>query len=263
MKATEACSEKKVTAIIADDEQELRRYLITLLTDVWPSLHISGEAENGVRTVALVEKHQPDIVFLDIRMPGLSGIEAANAIATHSHIVFVTAYDEYAVIAFEKHAVDYLLKPVTRERLLKTVSRLKKLIQNHSEPSSHAAGLAQVIIDQIAVKATPKYLQWINVQIRNEVRLIPVSEVIYFNADDKYTTVYTQNTESLIRKSIRELTEELDPHFFRQIHRSTIVNLSAIESVGRSLTGRGVIRLGRRNETLTVSRKYLHVFRQM
>jgi DNA-binding LytR/AlgR family response regulator len=251
-------------AVIADDEAQLRTYLRTLLADVWPELEICAEAGNGEEAVRLVDRHQPQVVFLDIRMPGLSGLQAAEAIAPSSHIVFVTAFDEYAVAAFEKEAVDYLLKPVTRKRLLHTVGRLKKRLQETVRPSPQMVRLARELVQQIgAADPAPEFLQWLRVPHGDGVRLIPTADVLYFQAGDKYTTVRTRNGESLIRKSIRELSTELDPSRFWQIHRGTIVNVSQIAAVSRSLTGRGVIRLKDRSETLTVSRGYLHLFKQM
>jgi DNA-binding LytR/AlgR family response regulator len=233
------------------------------LTDLWPELAICAEAGNGKEALEAVETCSPHIAFLDIRMPGLSGLQVAEVIAKSCFIVFVTAYDEYAVAAFEKQAVDYLLKPVTRERLQQTVQRLKKRIAEHNAPPPQLAQLARELVDSIAARPEPKFLQWLRVQRGDSIELIPVKDVIYFRADDKYTTVRTRDREALIRYRIRDLVAQLDPDRFWQIHRGTIVNVSQIDSVSRSLTGRGVIRLKDRSETLTVSRTYLHLFKQM
>jgi DNA-binding LytR/AlgR family response regulator len=196
-------------------------------------------------------------------MPGLTGMEVARKIAGACRVVFVTAYDEYAVEAFEKGALDYLLKPVTRERLEKTVKRLQEQIAARSQPSLDTSELMERLLASLAERKSPGYLRWIRVQHRDGLRLVPVEEVCYFQASDKYTLVVTKGGDSLIRKTIKELAVELDPHQFWQIHRGTIVNASCISQVGRSLTGRGVVRLKDRTETLTVSHRYMHVFKQM
>ena len=251
-------------AIIADDEAQLRTYLKSMLAEVWPELEICAEAGSGLEAVQAVEAHKPQIAFLDIRMPGLSGLQAAETIARRCRIVFVTAFDEYAVTAFEKGAVDYLLKPVTRQRLLDTVNRLKEQVAENRNPPPQMVQLAQELIRKItASEPAARFLQWLRVPHGDGIQLIPVKDVVYFQAGEKYTAAQTRNGESLIRKSIRELVGELDPDQFWQIHRSTIVNVSQIAQVSPSLTGRGVIRLKDRPQTLTVSRAYLHLFKQM
>ena len=250
-------------AVIADDEDRLRGYLISLLAEVWPELEICAEAANGNDAVAAVEMHKPQIAFLDIRMPGLGGMQAAEKIAASCRIVFVTAYDEYAVDAFEKEAVDYLLKPVVKERLERTVARLKRELAENAVYPAQSAEWIRHLIEHAAPSAGSSHLQWLRVQHGDGVQLIAVQDAIYFQASDKYTAVITASGESLIRKSIRDLASELDPDCFCRIHRGTIVNLNHIDKVSRSLTGRGVIRLKNRPETLTVSRSYLHFFKQM
>jgi DNA-binding LytR/AlgR family response regulator len=250
-------------AVIADDERELRTYLKSLLAETWPDLAICGEAGNGREALELVEAEAPQVVFLDIRMPGFSGLEVARKIAGACRIVFVTAYDQYAVEAFEREAVDYLVKPVSRERLTQTVERLKKQLDASAEPPASLVEVVGHVLSNLKVKTTDHFLHWIRVQFQDSVHLIPVGEVSYFQAKDKYTLVITEDGESLIRKSIKELSSELDPDLFWQIHRSTIVNASKIERVSRSFTGRGILRLKKRPELLTVSRNYLHLFKQM
>jgi DNA-binding LytR/AlgR family response regulator len=250
-------------AVIADDEKELRTYLKSLLAATWPDLVICGEAGNGRETLELVETERPQVVFLDIRMPGLSGLEVAQKIAGLCRIVFVTAYDQYAVEAFERDAVDYLVKPVSQERLVQTVQRLKKQLDVSADAPAGLTEVVEHILASLNAKTEADFLHWIRVQVRDSIRLIPVGEVDYFQARDKYTLVITEDGESLIRKSIKELAAELDPDLFWQIHRSTIVNVSKIEKVSRSFTGRGVLRLRERPELLTVSRSYLHLFKQM
>lgn len=252
-------------AVIADDEKELRTYLKRMLNEAWPKLEICGEAANGKEALIMINDCAPHIVFLDIKMPGLSGLDVAKKIAGICRIVFITAYDEYAVEAFEQGAVDYLVKPVTKERLTQTVNRLKKQLQSSPEPpASFAEMITQAIVDlQNKTDAEDRYLKWIKTQHKDTVRLISVEEVDYFQAGDKYTSVKTAKGEALIKKSIKELSRELDPQKFWQIHRSTIVNVSRIETFERSLTGRGILRFKNRPETLTVSRQYLHLFKQM
>jgi len=257
---------KAVKAIIADDEAPLRAFLRARLAEAWPELIICGEAKNGQEALELIERDRPQIAFLDIKMPGLSGMEVAAKITRGCRVVFVTAYAQHAVEAFEKEAVDYLIKPVSPERLLQTVSRLKKEMAvdpNSGQGPGISADLLDRIIKGFSKREASQYLQYIRVQQGDGIRLIPVAEVIYFKAGDKYTAVITRQGESLIRKPIKELVEELDPEQFYQIHRSTIVNVRFISRVSRSLTGRGVIRLKDHPESLTVSKRYVHLFRQM
>jgi DNA-binding LytR/AlgR family response regulator len=235
-----------------------------MLAETWPQLEICGEAVNGKEALKMVDAFTPDIVFLDIKMPGLSGLDVAKNIASICRIVFITAYDQYAVEAFEREAVDYLVKPVTKERLLQTINRLKKQLQSSPEPPADIAQIiTQVLANMQENKNADQYLQWIKTQHKESVRLIPVEEVDYFQAGDKYTLVITAQGEALIKKSIKELSRELDPQKFWQIHRGTIVNVSRIENVGRSFTGRGILKLKNRSDALTVSRQYLHLFKQM
>ncbi|ESP63105.1 two component transcriptional regulator, LytTR family [Smithella sp. ME-1] len=251
-------------AIIVDDEKELRTYLKKMLAETWPQLEICGDAANGKEALKMVDAFAPHIVFLDIKMPGLSGLDVAKNIAGICRIVFITAFDQYAVEAFEREAVDYLIKPVTKERLVQTINRLKKQLQSSPEPPTD---LARIITEALGSfqgnTHANRYLQWIKTQRKDSIRLVPVEEIDYFQAGDKYTLLKTAQGEALIKKSIKELTQELDPQKFWQIHRGTIVNVSRIENVGRSLTGRGVLKLKNRSDTFTVSRQYLHLFKQM
>ena len=255
---------KDVKALIADDESLLRQSLRALLAETWPELVICGEAGNGREAMELISAHRPQIAFLDIRMPGLSGLEVAEAIGDCCHVVFVTAFDHYAVQAFEREALDYLLKPVSRERLQKTVTRLKeKLAAAPPRWPPDTTEALRRLLNGLTVEEGPQWIQYVRVQQGDGVRLIPVDEVIYFKASDKYTEVITRQGESLIRKSIKDLAGELDPGTFWQIHRGTIVNARFIARVSRSLTGRGVVKLTGRDETLTVSSRYVHLFKQM
>ena len=250
-------------AIIADDEKPLRDYLRSLLEEVWPDLVICGEAEHGREAVDLIMKHRPHIAFLDIKMPGMSGMEVAAKISGACHIVFVTAYDRFAVEAFEREAVDYLLKPVARDRLTTTVERLKERLAAKELPAPGLAELTERILSEFKGGKKPSFLTWVRVQHGDGVHIIPVDDVCYFKADEKYTLVITDDGESLISTTIRELSDALDPNRFWQIHRGTIVNVSRIHTVSRSLTGRGMVRMKNRDEILTVSRPFLHLFKQM
>lgn len=253
----------EIRAIIADDEEQLRTYLKSRLSEVWPELVICGEARNGREALKAIEKEQPHIAFLDIRMPGLSGMEVAKKIAGSCRVVFITAYDQYAVEAFESEAIDYLLKPVTNKRLKSTVDRIKKQIAASSTPPSDLSEIVERVMTGLQERYAPGYLQWIRAQQGDGTRLIPVDEVYYFKASEKYTMVMTAAGESLINKTIKELANELDPDKFWRIHRGTIVNAACIDKVSRSLTGRGVIQLKDLQELLTVSRSYIHIFKQM
>jgi DNA-binding LytR/AlgR family response regulator len=248
------------TAIIADDERLMREQLRLRLNQVWPELEILDEAKNGEEAITLVEQHKPDFTFLDIRMPGKTGLEAAQAIGNKSHIVFITAYDQYAVEAFERGAVDYVLKPAEPERLRLTVERLKARLAN--PPADMSAMLTQ-LAQQMGLKVKPTYLQWIQASIGQELRLIAVEEILFFQSDEKYTRVQTARFEALIRKPVRDLAEELDPELFWQIHRSTLVNVNAIEGVARDLRGRHLVLIKGQPDKLEVSRSFVHLFKQM
>jgi len=249
----------EVKAIIADDEAPLRRFLRARLAEVWPELVICAEAQNGGQALALIAQHRPQIAFLDIKMPGLSGMAVAGQIASACHVVFVTAHDDFAVEAFEKQAVDYLLKPVSNDRLAKTVARLKAQL---AAGATVAAEVIEQLVGRLARREDDR-LNYIRVQHGDGVRLVAVDEVIYFKALDKYTQVITKEGEALIRKPIKELVEALDPRQFWQIHRGIIVNCRFIARVSRSLAGKGVVRLKDRGETLAVSSRHMHLFRQM
>ena len=249
-------SARRITALIAEDEPLLRRQLKARLAQAWPELVIVAEAENGAEALAQARELNPDIAFLDIRMPVKDGLAVAEAIADACHIVFVTAYDEYAVTAFEQGAVDYLLKPVTAERIAKVVTRR----QGHV--SSPPADLANVL-QQLASRETGGPLRWIKASLGNSMRLIPVDDVCYFQAEDKYTKVVTASGEALIRTTIRELFDDLDPAVFWQVHRSTIVNLRAIARVERDYRDQPLVFLKDRPEQLTVSRTFAHLFKTM
>ena len=251
-------------AVIADDERLMREQLRSRLQELWPELEIVGEAKNGAEAVQMVSAQRPQVVFLDIRMPAKTGIEAAREIAALPgrvpEIVFVTAYDEYAIDAFKQGVIDYVLKPAERERLAVTVERLK---QRLAAPSDSAEALQQALA-RLAEKLEPQArLQWIQASIGAEIRMIPVDEVLFFVSDEKYTRVQTASQEALIRKPIKELIAELDPAQFWQIHRSTLINTQAIAGVSRDERGRQLVAIKGRPEKLEVSRSYAHLFKGM
>ena len=196
-------------------------------------------------------------------MPGLSGMEVAKRVINSCWIVFITAYDKYAVEAFENEAIDYLLKPITHKRLEKAITRLQKQIAASIKPPPNMSEIIEQTLTRLHRKETPGYLRWLKAQYGDGIRLIPVDDVSYFKASDKYTLVLTKDGELLIKKTIKDLADELDPDQFWRIHRGTIVNARSITKVSRSLTGRGVVKLKDRPELLTVSRSYMHIFKQM
>jgi DNA-binding LytR/AlgR family response regulator len=257
------------TAIIADDERLMRDLLRTRVSQVWPDLEIIGEAKNGDEAVQLVDELKPDLTFLDIRMPGKTGMEAARDIGDASQVVFVTAYDQYAVEAFERGAIDYVLKPPEPERLKITVERLKERLATPAQAATASVNVSDTVtamLSQLAEKIAapkPKYLQWIQASIGQDLRMIPVEEILFFRSDEKYTCVQTEKFEALIRKPVRDLAEELDPSLFWQIHRATLVNVNAIEGVTRDIRGRHLVLIKGRQEKLEVSRSFLHLFKQM
>jgi DNA-binding LytR/AlgR family response regulator len=253
----------EIKAIIADGDESFVSDLESLLFDIWPDLVICGKATNGPEALDLVEKRKPHLAFLEVRIRGLCGMQVARKIAGACWVVFITSHDHYAVNAFDSGAVDYIVKPVSRPRLEKAVERLKKQIALSSSPPVFFSQVVEKLIAEIPGRETNNYLQWIRVQQDDGVQIIPVENVCYFQAGDKYTVVVTKDGESLIKKPIKELADELDPNTYWRIHRGTIVNVGQIDKVSRSVTGRGAVRLKDRPEVLTVSRSYLHVFKQM
>jgi DNA-binding LytR/AlgR family response regulator len=258
-------SESRLTAVIAEDEALLRDALLAQLRIAWPGLQVIAECEDGASALDAIATHQPDVAFLDIRMPGLTGLEVAAAAAeasSRTQIVFVTAYDKHALDAFDRGAVDYLLKPVTPERLAATVQRLR------SRTAPADADTLRALLQRLGPVRTDtedalEPLVWLTASAGRETRLILIEDVAYFRAEQKYTTVVTADGEALLRTSLRELLVRLDPYTFKQIHRSTIVNLRAIAGITRDDTGRGTVRLRARPETLTVSAPFMALFRHM
>lgn len=251
------------TAIIADDERLMREQLRARLSEVWPDLQVLAEAKNGEEAVAAVNDHRPDLAFLDIRMPGMTGIEAARHIGDACHVVFITAYNEYAVDAFEQGAIDYVLKPAEADRLAITVARVKQRLGSKPTDLGELLSKLSARIDSSGGVARRSYLQWIQASVGQQLRLIPTAEILFFTSDEKYTRVQTESFEALIRKPIKELIDELDPEQFWQIHRGTIVNAKAIAGVTRDFRGRQLVLIKGHTEKLEVSRNYTHLFKQM
>src|SRR2546427_3342682 len=251
-------------AVIADDEPLMREQLRARLSELWPELEIVADAKNGVEAVEQVSALRPEVVFLDIRMPAKTGIEAAREIANLNgrlpEIVFVTAYDQYAIDAFQQGVIDYVLKPAERERLAVTVERLRKRLV---EPSASSETLQQALARLAEKLEGPSRLKWIQASVGNQIQMIPIEEVLFFVSDEKYTRVQTAQQEALIRKPIKELIAELDPAQFWQIHRSTLINTRAIAGIIRDERGRQLVAVKGRPEKLEVSRSYAHLFKGM
>jgi DNA-binding LytR/AlgR family response regulator len=250
------------TAVVADDERLMRDQIVARLKEAWPELLVVGEASNGREAIDMVRNLDPDVVFLDISMPGTDGIEAARALAGQAHVVFVTAHDEYAIRAFEQGAVDYVLKPAEPARLALTCQRLRERLEQ--APDTMHDLLAQLSQRLGAGEARPReHMRWVQASVGANLRMIPTSEILFFRAEDKYTRVQTQRFEALIRKPIKELIDELDPNEFWQIHRSIVVRVDAVEQVSRNLRGNQVVHVKGSDEKLEVSRSFNHLFKQM
>lgn len=251
-------NDTRPTALIAEDEPLMRERLKEKLAEAWPELEIVAEAAEGDEALALFDAHHPRIAFLDIRMPGRTGLDVAAAIGGECHVVFVTAYDQYAIAAFDAGAVDYLLKPVEAERLAQTVERVKAKLASAPTDVSR-------IVAELRARAQPAAarLKWIKAAVGKQIRLIPVEEVVYFQSDTKYTRVVLAQSEALIRTPLKDLVAELDPDRFWQIHRSTIVNVSQLSGVLREDAERQFALFKSRPEKLPISRQFTHLFKQM
>ena len=255
------------TALVADDEPLLRKQLTRLLAQAWPELQVVVQARNGREAVEQFEVQKPDICFLDVHMPGLSGVEAARFIGRRAHLVFVTAFDQYAVEAFEHGALDYLVKPVELARLADTVARLQERLRA-AQPAPDTEALLEQLAARLQKKAGPAPLRWIRASVGQALRLIPVDEIDFLRSDEKYTLIAWRGDmgkpgEALIRTPLKELVAQLDAEHFVQVHRSVVVNLRAISQVTRGDNETAHIHLKGRSEVLPVSRSYLHLFRQM
>ncbi len=244
-------------AIIADDEPHLSDDLQRRLAQLWPELEIVAVLHDGIAAEQALRELTPDIAFLDIRMPGQSGLDAARAATAECRVVFVTAFDDHAVQAFEQAAVDYLLKPVSDERLARCVERLQQ--RSTAAPDALLARLQQLLAQQ----SKPEPLRWLRIQVGQQVRMIAVEEVCYFQSADKYTTVLTRDAEYLLRTPLKDLLAQLDPEQFWQVHRGTIVNVRQVVSAHHDLLGKVSLKLRDRADKVAVSRSYAHLFRQM
>jgi DNA-binding LytR/AlgR family response regulator len=247
---------KALTAVIAEDEPLLRAELRSALMELWPELAICAEAADGLQAIDALEKFQPQILFLDIQMPGRNGLDVARYASGKAHVVFITAYDAYAVQAFEEGALDYVLKPVSRERMKLTVERLQERLRDTPADLSNLADLLKTI-----VKPDASYLKWLTVPHGSELRVVAVSEILFLQADNKYTTIATRASTFLLNSSLKEMHSKLDPAVFWQIHRSTVVNISAIDTIFRSFRGALEIKLKDRSELLPVSAAHAHLFK--
>ena len=253
------------TALLADDEPLLREFLREKLLALWPDLNIVAEASNGNEAATMIAEFEPDIAFLDIKMPGLTGIEVAQAIDTKTRVVFVTAYDQYAVQAFENEAMDYLLKPVTNERLAQTVARLKAAFaQSAPVPDiSQVLNLLSRAAGSGVATNAKLHLRWIRASRGETTYQISVDEVLFFQSDDKYTIVNTANGEHVIRMPLAELLQSLDSEQFWQVHRGTVVNIRYVNSSKRDGDGRVTLNVKGYAKPLPVSRAYQGLFKQM
>jgi DNA-binding LytR/AlgR family response regulator len=254
------------SAIIAEDEPILRAQLKAKLARLWPELTIAADVGEGELALESIAEHRPQLAFLDIQMPEMTGIEVARSLASNPelkcHVVFVTAFDQYAVEAFEANAVDYVLKPYTDTRLQAAVDRLKERLNARPAPAPQDLN---ALVASIAAKLNPKaeQLKWIKASVGQTLRLIPIEDVLFFQAGDKYTLVATKELDALIRTPIKDILEGIDSGKYWQIHRSTIVNASAIESVSRDFRGQASVKVKGRKENLPVSRPFSHLFKQM
>lgn len=258
---------RRPTALIADDEPLLRDALERMLAQAWPELEVVAQARNGREAIDQFEAQHPDVCFLDVHMPGTTGVEAARHIGRRAHLVFVTAYDQYAVQAFAQGVLDYLVKPVEPSRLAETVARLQERMQS-AQPALNTDALLQQLAAHLEKAAAPAPLRWIRASVGSTVRLISVEDIDFLRSEEKYTLIAWrgdrgQPREAIIRIPLKDLVTQLDASQFAQVHRSVVVNLRSIAHVARNLNETAEIHLKGRDEVLPVSRSYLHVFRQM
>lgn len=249
------------TALIAEDEPAQRAELARLLLAHWPGLNIVAECADGLAAMEALDRTAPQVAFLDIRMPGVSGIEVARAASGRSHVVFVTAYDEYAVTAFETGAADYILKPVTEARLIQTISRVQDRLTAHAP--TDLTRLLAVLDAQTRAQTSPRQLKWVTASLGDTVKMFPIEEVLFFQAQDKYVRVVTPTDEAVIRTPLKDLVKQLDPELFWQIHRSIIVRASAIDRVQKDSLGHHHARLKAHAEQLPISTAFHSRFRSM
>ena len=249
-------TERRPTALIVEDEPALYHELREVLESLWPELVVVGHAADGVDALGQIARHRPDVVFLDIQIPDPNGLEVARTLRDGCHIVFVTAYDAYAIEAFTNGAVDYILKPIDPPRIALTVQRLKRRM------AGSPADLSS-LIGQLQAKAGKSYMRWITASVGASIRLITIDEVIFFQSDQKYTRVVLADSEVLIKKTLKELVAEIDPEQFWQTHRSTVVNALEIASIEPNMSGQLTVKLKARREQLPVAESFVRRFRQM
>lgn len=249
------------TALIADDEPALARALQVQLAGLWPELQVLHLARNGIEAAECITALQPDLAFLDIQMPGLTGLEVAQGIEGRTRVVFVTAYDEYAVQAFDQCALDYLLKPVNPARLARAVQRLRDTLAPDIEDPRLAEALQRLLVPATAAPASR--LRWVRASQGEITHQVDVADVLYFNADEKYTVVRTAGAEFVIRTTIQDLASQLDPDIFWQVHRSTLINLAHLAGTRRDEASRLWLRMRGWPQELPVSRAYVHRFKAM
>jgi DNA-binding LytR/AlgR family response regulator len=255
-----------LTCVIAEDERIFREALGSLLASEWPELTVLASCEDGADALEAIAEHKPDVAFLDIRMPGLNGLDVAAAalkLSPDTQVVFVTAYNQYAIDAFEKGAIDYLLKPVEPKRLAASILRLKSRAISGLRDTASLQALVDKLNQNLPARVVAEPLVWLTASTGKDSRLIMIEDVLYFQSDSKYTTVVTRDGEALLRTPLRDLIPRLDARQFKQIHRATIVNMKAVASISRDESGRGSILLKGRPETLTVSITYMPLFKNM
>jgi DNA-binding LytR/AlgR family response regulator len=247
-----------LTAVIAEDEPLLRAELRDALAALWPELTICAEASDGAEALLALERHKPSVLFLDIQMPGSSGLDVAAQASGRAHVVFVTAFNEHATAAFEQGALDYVMKPFSLARIAKTVSRLKQRLQSAPADLSGVAELFKTV-----VRDETRYVRWLTVPYGRELRVVTTDEICYLRAANKYTSVFTSDAEYLLTNTLKHMREKLDPGVFWQIHRSFVVNVAAIQTIHRTFHGSFEVQLKQRREVLPVSAAYAHLFRQL
>ncbi len=250
-----------LTAIIADDEDLPRKDLRRMLAEHWPELTIVSEAEHGADALEAIQQHQPDIAFLDIRMPGMTGIDVANAIKGHCQVVFTTAYDNHALDAFAAGAIDYLLKPIAKDRLIDAIARLKERLSSKAAPADFSQLMSE--LDKRLRAPTVERIRWISASVGDTIKMFPIDKVIFFTSDEKYTRVVTTEDEAHVRKPLKEIIDGLDPEIFWQVHRGTVVRADAIAKAHRDELGKVTIELRGSKEVLKVSQAYAWRFKPM
>ena len=248
---------KPATALIAEDEPLLRTEIRETLRTLWPQLVVCAEVGDGARAIEALDGLAPDVVFLDIEMPGVDGLEVARRASGRAHVVFITAFDQHAISAFEHGALDYVLKPISTVRMQLTVARLQERMRH---PPADLHGLVK-LLQRVALRES-EYLKWLTVPHGSELRVVTVAEICYLRADHKYTTVATRTSTFLLTSSLKEMKDKLDPHMFWQIHRSIIVNVGAIDTIYRSFRGTLEVKLKERSELLPVSAAHAHLFKR-